>query len=326
MNKPKIVVLDGFILNPGDISWGEIESISDLTVYDRTDYNKVYEAAKDAWGILNSKVVIDKKLMQSLPNLKYIGMLATGYNVVDIEAAKELGITVTNVRGYGPQSVAQLVMAFVLSLSFRIVEHNNQVHNGDWIKCKDYSFSSYPLMEIENKTMGIFGFGDIGKEVAKMAEAMGMKVLVYSRSKKENIENASSIDELFERSDFLSLNAPLNKETENIVNIDLISKMKKTAFLINTSRGGVIVEKDLAYALNNDIIAGAALDVLSKEPPTEDNPLLTAKNCYITPHFAGNTLEARTRLMHKVYENIKAFLEGNPIIVLTKLYLLVIKY
>ncbi|MEI0799187.1 D-2-hydroxyacid dehydrogenase [Brachyspira intermedia] len=318
MNKPKIVVLDGFILNPGDISWGEIESISDLTVYDRTDYNKVYEAAKDAWGILNSKVVIDKKLMQSLPNLKYIGMLATGYNVVDIEAAKELGITVTNVRGYGPQSVAQLVMAFVLSLSFRIVEHNNQVHNGDWIKCKDYSFSSYPLMEIENKTMGIFGFGDIGKEVAKMAEAMGMKVLVYSRSKKENVENASSIDELFERSDFLSLNVPLNKDTENIVNMDLLSKMKKTAFLINTSRGGVIVEKDLAYALNNDIIAGAALDVLSKEPPTEDNPLLTAKNCYITPHFAGNTLEARTRLMHKVYENIKAFLEGNPINVLTK--------
>lgn len=318
MNKPKIVVLDGFILNPGDISWEEIESISDLTVYDRTDYNKVYEAAKDAWGILNSKVVIDRKLMESLPNLKYIGMLATGYNVVDIEAAKELGITVTNVRGYGPQSVAQLVMAFVLSLSFRIVEHNNQVHNGDWIKCKDYSFSSYPLMEIENKTIGIFGFGDIGKEVAKMAEAMGMKVLVYSRSKKENFENASSIDELFERSDFLSLNAPLNKETENIVNIDLLSKMKKTAFLINTSRGGVIVEKDLAYALNNDIIAGAALDVLSKEPPTEDNPLLTAKNCYITPHFAGNTLEARTRLMHKVYENIKAFLEGNPINVLTK--------
>ncbi|WP_416487436.1 D-2-hydroxyacid dehydrogenase [Brachyspira hyodysenteriae] len=318
MNKPKIVVLDGFILNPGDISWEEIESISDLTVYDRTDYNKVYEVAKDAWGILNSKVVIDRKLMESLPNLKYIGMLATGYNVVDIEAAKELGITVTNVRGYGPQSVAQLVMAFVLSLSFRIVEHNNQVHNGDWIKCKDYSFSSYPLMEIENKTMGIFGFGDIGKEVAKMSEAMGMKVLVYSRSKKENVENASSIDELFERADFLSLNAPLNKETENIVNIDLLSKMKKTAFLINTSRGGVVVEKDLAYALNNDIIAGAALDVLSKEPPTEDNPLLTAKNCYITPHFAGNTLEARTRLMHKVYENIKAFLEGNPINVLTK--------
>ena len=209
-------------------------------------------------------------------------------------------------------------MAFVLSLSFRIVEHNNQVHNGDWIKCKDYSFSSYPLMEIENKTMGIFGFGDIGNEVAKMAKAMGMKVLVYSISKKENVENASSIDELFERSDFLSLNAPLNKETENIVNMDLLSKMKKTAFLINTSRGGVIVEKDLAYALNNDIIAGAALDVLSKEPPTEDNPLLTAKNCYITPHFAGNTLEARTRLMHKVYENIKAFLEGNPINVLTK--------
>ena len=318
MNKPKIVVLDGFILNPGDISWAEIESISDLTVYDRTDYDEVYEAAKDAWGILNSKVVIDRKLMQSLPNLKYIGMLATGYNVVDIEAAKELGITVTNVRGYGPQSVAQLVMAFVLSLSFRIVEHNNQVHNGDWIKCKDYSFSSYPLMEIENKTMGIFGFGDIGKEVAKMAEAMGMKVLVYSRSKKENVENASSIYELFERSDFLSLNAPLNKDTENIVNMDLLSKMKKTAFLINTSRGGVIVEKDLAYALNNDIIAGAALDVLSKEPPTEDNPLLTAKNCYITPHFAGNTLEARTRLMYKVYENIKAFLEGNPINVLTK--------
>lgn len=317
MNKPKIVVLDGFILNPGDISWAEVESVADLKVYDRTDYDKVAEVAKDAWGILNSKVVIDRKLMESLPNLKYIGMLATGYNVVDIEAAKELGITVTNVRKYGPQSVAQLVMAFVLSFSFRVVEHNNQVHNGEWVKCKDYSFSSYPLMELQDKTMGIFGFGDIGNEVAKMALGMGMKVLIYSRSKKEGFENASSIDELFERSDFLSLNAPLNKETENIVNINLISKMKKTAFLINTSRGGVIVEKDLAYALNNDIIAGAGLDVLSKEPPSADNPLLTAKNCYITPHFAGNTLEARTSLMHKVYENIKAFLEGNPINVLT---------
>ncbi len=317
MNKPKIVVLDGFILNPGDISWAEVESVADLKVYDRTDYDKVAEVAKDAWGILNSKVVIDRKLMESLPNLKYIGMLATGYNVVDIEAAKELGITVTNVRKYGPQSVAQLVMAFVLSFSFRVVEHNNQVHNGEWVKCKDYSFSSYPLMELQDKTMGIFGFGDIGNEVAKMALGMGMKVLIYSRSKKEGFENASSIDELFERSDFLSLNAPLNKETENIVNINLLSKMKKTAFLINTSRSGVIVEKDLAYALNNDIIAGAGLDVLSKEPPSADNPLLTAKNCYITPHFAGNTLEARTRLMHKVYENIKAFLEGNPINVLT---------
>ena len=318
MNKPKIVVLDGFILNPGDISWGEIESISDLKVYDRVDYDNVKDVAYDAWGILNSKVKFDKKLMQSLPNLKYIGMLATGYNMIDIEAAKELGITVTNVRGYGPQSVAQLVMAFVLSLSFRVVEHNNQVHNGDWVKCKDYSFSSYPLIELENKTMGIFGFGDIGREVAKMAMGMGMKVLVYSRSKKEGFENASSLEELFERSDFLSLNAPLNKETENIVNKNLLSKMKKTAFLINTSRGGVIVEKDLADALNNGIIAGAGLDVLSKEPPTADNPLLTAKNCYITPHFAGNTFEARTRLMHKVYENIKSFLDGNPTNVLTK--------
>ncbi|WP_297278301.1 D-2-hydroxyacid dehydrogenase [uncultured Brachyspira sp.] len=318
MNKLKIVVLDGFILNPGDISWGEIESISDLKVYDRVDYDNVKDVAYDAWGILNSKVKFDKKLMQSLPNLKYIGMLATGYNMIDIEAAKELGITVTNVRGYGPQSVAQLVMAFVLSLSFRVVDHNNQVHNGDWVKCKDYSFSSYPLIELENKTMGIFGFGDIGREVAKMAIGMGMKVLVYSRSKKEGFENASSLEELFERSDFLSLNAPLNKETENIVNKNLLSKMKKTAFLINTSRGGVIVEKDLADALNNGVIAGAGLDVLSKEPPTADNPLLTAKNCYITPHFAGNTFEARTRLMHKVYENIKAFLDGNPTNVLTK--------
>lgn len=318
MNKPKITVLDGGILNPGDISWEEIESISDLTVYDRTDYDDVVNRAKDSWGILNSKIVFDRKLMQSLPNLKYIGMLATGYNSVDIEAAKELGIAVTNVRGYGPQSVAQLVMAFVLSLSFRIVEHNNQVHNGDWVRCKDYSFSSYPLMELEDKTMGIFGYGDIGREVAGMALGMGMKVLVYSRSKKENVENASSIEELFEKSDFLSLNTPLNKETENIVNKDLISRMKKTAFLINTSRGGVINEYDLAYALNNDLIAGAALDVLSKEPPSSDNPLLNAKNCYITPHFAGNTFEARKRLMHKVYENIKAFLEGNPINVLTK--------
>ena len=313
-----IVVLDGFTMNPGDLSWNELAELGSLKVYDRTSAGQVLERAKDAEAILTNKTVIDAASLRSLPKLKYVGVLATGYNMIDIEAAKELGITVTNVRGYGPQSVAQLVMAFVLSLSFRVVDHNNQVHNGDWVKCKDYSFSSYPLIELENKTMGIFGFGDIGREVAKMAIGMGMKVLVYSRSKKEGFENASSLEELFERSDFLSLNAPLNKETENIVNKNLLSKMKKTAFLINTSRGGVIVEKDLADALNNGVIAGAGLDVLSKEPPTADNPLLTAKNCYITPHFAGNTFEARTRLMHKVYENIKAFLDGNPTNVLTK--------
>lgn len=317
MLKHKLVVLDGYSLNPGDNPWSDIENICDLTVYERTFPDEVIYKSKKAWGILNSKVTINREIMKSLPNLKYIGMLATGYNMVDIKAAIELGITVTNVKAYGPQSVAQLVITFVLAFSFHIIEHDREVHEGEWTKCPDFSFTSFPLIELEGKTMGIFGFGDIGKQVSKMASCLGMKVLVYSKTKKEGVENAESLEDLFSRSDFISLNSPLNIDTANIVNKKLLSHMKKTAYLINTSRGGVIVEDDLAYALNNGLIAGAGIDVLSKEPPTKDNPLLKAKNCYITPHFAGSTYEARIRLMKMVYENIKSFLEGKPINVIT---------
>ncbi len=316
MEKLKVVVLDGYNLNPGDNPWTDVASICNLDVYDRSSESEIFERASDAWGILISKVVMTKEIMSKLPNLKYIGVLATGFNMIDIAAAKELGITVTNVRAYGPQSVAQLVMGFILSYSFRIPEHNKQVHDGDWVKSPDFSFYSHTLYELDNKTIGIFGYGDIGKQVAKMAKGFGMNVIVHSRSKKDGVENVS-LDELFSKSDFISLNCPLNTETQGVVNKALLSKMKKTAFLVNTSRGAVIVEEDLAYALNNDMIAGAGVDVLSVEPPKADNPLLTAKNCYITPHFAGGTIEARTRLMKMVYENLKAFLDNNPKNVLT---------
>ena len=316
MSKQKVVILDGYNLNPGDNPWTNIESICDITVYDRTSQNEIIERVGDAWGILLSKTLMTKETMQKLPNLKYIGILATGFNMIDILAAKELGITVTNVRGYGPQSVAQLAMAFILSFSFRIPEHNAAVHNGDWCKAPDFSFANYPLMELEGKTLGIFGFGDIGKETHKFASAFGMNVLVCSRTKKEGVTNVSK-EELFSKSDFISMSAPLNDDTKGIINKELLSKMKSTAFIINTSRGAVIVEEDLAHALNNNIIAGAAVDVLSIEPPSDSNPLLSAKNCYITPHFAGLTFEARVRLTRMVYENMKAFMGNKPINVLT---------
>jgi len=316
MSKQKVVILDGYNLNPGDNPWTDVESICDITVYDRTSQSEIIERVGGAWGILLSKALMTKETMQKLPNLKYIGILATGFNMIDISAAKELGITVTNVRGYGPQSVAQLVMAFILSFSFRIPEHNLSVHNGGWCNAPDFSFADYPLIELQGKTLGIFGFGDIGKETHKFASAFGMNVLVCSRTKKDGVTNVSK-EELFSKSDFISMSAPLNDDTKGVVNKELISKMKSTAFLINTSRGAVIVEEDLAHALNNGIIAGAALDVLSVEPPSENNPLLSAKNCYITPHFAGSTFEARVRLMKMVYENLKAFLDNKAINVLT---------
>ncbi len=316
MNKPKVVVLDGYNLNPGDNPWNDVQSICDLEVYDRSTREEALKRANDAWGILVSKVVIDKEMMLGMPNLKYIGILATGFNMIDIKSAKELGITVTNVRAYGPQSVAQLVMGFILSYSFRIPEHNKEVHEGKWVSCPDFSFYSHTLYELENKTMGIVGFGDIGRQVAKMSKGFGMNVIVCSKSKKEGVENVT-IEELFSKSDFISLNCPLNDETQGLVNKNLISKMKKSAFLVNTSRGAVVVEEDLAHALNNNLIAGAGLDVLSVEPPKADNPLLSAKNCYITPHFAGGTIEARTRLMRMVYENLNNFINNNPTNVLT---------
>lgn len=317
MSKYKVVVLDGYVLNSGDNPWTDIEKLCDLTVYDRTPTDKVLERAKDAWGILINKTIISKDVIESLPNLKYIGVLATGVNTVDINAAKERKIAVTNIRDYGSQSVAQLAMTFILAFSFRLVEHNDAVHQGLWTKSFDFSFRNYPIMELNKKVLGILGFGGIGKELAKMAESFGMNVIAFSRSKKDGVENVASIEELFSRSDFISLNCPLTEETKGIVNKNTISHIKKTAYIINTSRGQVVVESDVADALNNGEIAGYGTDVLSFEPPKEDNPLLTAKNCYITPHFAGLTLEARIRLMKKAAENLEAFLEDKPINVLT---------
>lgn len=309
----KIIVLDGYALNPGDLSWIELESIGEVVVYDRTPKDKILERAEGAEIILTNKTIISKEIMESLPKLKYIGVLATGYNVVDIEAAKARGIVVTNVPAYSTDSVAQLVIAYILEFCNHVQEHTNSVKNGDWSRSKDFCYFNYPLIELSGKTLGIIGYGTIGKKVASIASAFGMKVLISSRTVYEvNLPNTKFVDrkEVFKESDFISIHCPLTEETKGMINKENISLMKKSAFLINTSRGPVIVDEDLKEALNNEIIAGAAVDVLTVEPPASGNPLLEAKNCFITPHIAWATKEARGRLMNIAVENVRGFAAG----------------
>ena len=310
----KIVVLDGYTLNPGDLSWDGLKSLGDVTIYDRTPQDKIIERAMDCQIVITNKTPIPKQVIDALPNLKYIGVLATGYNVVDYDYAKTKNIPVTNIPAYGTNAVAQLVFALLLELCHRAGEHSRSVSSGKWTKSKDFRFWDYPLTELDGKTMGIIGFGKIGQRTAEIAAAFGMKVIVHSRSKKTDTANIiwKSLDEVFCESDVISLHCPLFPGTENIINLANLSKMKRTAFLINTSRGGLINEKDLARALNIGMIAGAGLDVLSTEPPPLDNPLLTAKNCIITPHLAWATLEARQRLLTVAVNNVKAYIDGNP--------------
>jgi glycerate dehydrogenase len=323
----KIVVLDGYTLNPGDLSWEGISQFGDLTVYDRTAYKPggedlVVERAREADAILLNKTLLNREMIGRLPKLKYVGVLATGYNIVDIEAARERDIVVTNVPTYGTTAVAQMTFALLLELCHHVGEHSRAVHNGEWVENPDWSFWKYPLVELAGKTMGIIGYGRIGSEVGKIAKAFGMEVLAMASSPKPELETESlrfaPLDEILEKSDVISLHVPLFDSTKGMINKESIDKMKRNVMIINTSRGPLIVEEDLAEALNTGRIAGAALDVVSSEPIDPDNPLLKADNCILTPHIAWAPKESRKRLMDVAVKNLKEFLDGNPINVVNK--------
>ena len=315
----KIVILDGYTLNPGDLSWEKLKDIGELTVHDRTEYDndKIIEAIDKAEIIFTNKTPLPKEVLKKAQALKYIGVLATGFNVVDVVAAKELGIAVTNVPSYGTTAVAQMTMALLLEMCHHVGEHNRAVKRGAWSKSKDFCFWNYPLIELDGKTMGIVGFGRIGRATAKLAQAFGMNIMTAGSSMKPELETSTckqvDMDELLGNSDVISLHCPLTPETEGIINASNISKMKDGAMIINTSRGQLIVEKDLKEALNSGKIAGAALDVVSKEPIDKDNELLKAENCIITPHIAWAPKESRSRLLNTALENLEAFLKGKPI-------------
>jgi glycerate dehydrogenase len=311
----KIVVLDGYTLNPGDLSWAGLESFGELTAYDRTKPEEVLERIAGCEIVFTNKTPLTGKTIRALKETRYIGVLATGYNVVDIEAAKESGITVTNVPTYGTNAVAQMVFAHLLEVCHHVWRHNELVKKGEWIKRGDFCFWDYPLIELAGKTMGIIGYGRIGRTVSKIARAFGMHVLVVDPDPDYDQADIQFVDfnRLFMDSDIISLHCPLTDYTEGIINNENISRMKDGVILINTSRGQLVVEQDLARALNNGKIAAAGLDVLSSEPPSGDNPLLSAKNCILTPHIAWAPKESRERLMDIAVENLKSFLEGKPV-------------
>ena len=313
----KIVVLDGYTLNPGDLSWKSLQQLGDVIIYDRTPGDKLLERSKDAEVLLTNKAPLEGIILEQLPSLKYIGVTATGYNIVHTETAKRKGITVTNVPGYGTESVAQLTFALLLELCHHVQHHSDAVRAGKWSHSPDFSFWDFPLIELAGKTMGIIGFGNIGQKVADIATAFGMNIIATSRTHSDQSKRSNfqwvEISVLLKDSDVVSLHCPLTPETKALINKESISKMKRSAFLLNTSRGQIIIDQDLAEALNNDVIAGAGIDVLSVEPPSENNPLLKAKNCIITPHIAWATKEARERLMNTAVKNLEEFIAGKPV-------------
>jgi glycerate dehydrogenase len=313
----KMVVLDGQTLNPGDISWAEVEALGDLKVYARTPYEEaeILKRIGDAEVVMTNKTPISKATIEKAPNLKFVSVLATGFNVVDIESAKQHGVVVSNVPTYGTNSTAQFAIGLLLEVCHHIGEHNRAVHEGRWETSEDYCFWDYPLIELDGKTMGIIGFGRIGQTVGRIAKAFGMTVIANSRSisdETKDIAEAVSLDELFARADVISLHCPLTPETQNLINKDTIAKMKDGVILINNSRGPVLNEQDVADALNSGKISYAAVDVVSVEPILPDNPLLKAKNCIITPHISWAPIESRKRLMHTTAENIEAYQKGKP--------------
>lgn len=312
----KIVVLDGYAANPGDFNWEELEKLGDCTIYERTAEQKILERAKGAEIILTNKTPITAEIIDKLPTLKYIGVIATGYNIVDIEAAREKGIVVTNIPAYSTNSVAQLTFAHLLNISQRVQTHSDEVRKGRWSSNKDFTFWDTPLIEIYGKKIGIIGLGNTGMATARIALGFGLKVYAYTSKKQENLPDGIQkieLENLFKECDIISLHCPLNEETKEIINKNTLALMKPNAILLNTARGGLVNEKDLAEALNNEQIYAAGVDVLLQEPPLADNPLLSAKNCFITPHFAWASFSARERLMNILLENIKAYIEGNPI-------------
>lgn len=307
----KIVVLDGHTLNPDDLNWKGFEEQGEVTVYPRTPEDQVIERSKDSEVVLVNKVKLLRSEIENLPKLKYVGLCATGYDNVDLQFARERGITVTNIPAYGTASVAQHTFALLLELTNRVGIHNKSVRELEWVRSEDFSYFKAPLIELQDKVMGILGYGAIGKEVAKIASAFGMRVIVHSHHAK-NCEPGElvSLDELLTECDVLSIHGALNERTKGMINQSAITKMKASALIINTSRGAIINDHDLAEALNTGRIAGVGLDVLSKEPPPADNPLLTAKNCVITPHISWVSKESRQRLMDIAVENLRSFLRG----------------
>ncbi|BCS99037.1 glycerate dehydrogenase [Desulfoluna limicola] len=311
----KSVVLDGYTLSPGDISWEEVEAFGETLIYDRTGSCDTVARAKGAEVVFTNKTEVGRAEIDALlPELKYIGVLATGYNVVDVAYAHEKGVVVTNVPGYGYDAVAQMVFALILELTNRVAHHDATVKAGKWAECEDFCYWDYPQVGLSGLTLGIFGYGGIGKGVANLARAFGMTVLVHTRTMSEGGDGVTFCDRerLIAESDVITLHCPLTEATHKMVDEAWLASMKETGYLINTSRGAVIDETALASALNTGQIAGAGLDVLDVEPPSPDNPLLAAKNCYITPHIAWATRNARARLMDIAVDNLQQFLAGTP--------------
>lgn len=311
----EIVILDGYALNPGDLSWNGLEKLGNCRLYERTKPSEIYERVKNAQVVITNKAVMDASLMDRLSELRYIGVTATGYNVVDVQAATAKGVVVTNIPAYSTDSVAQLVFAHLLNIVNRVELHAASVRAGEWANNPDFAYWKSPQVELAGKTLGIIGFGRIGRKVAMIGHALGMKVIFNNRSQVADAPSGMqqvSLKEAFAQSDVVSINCPLTPQNSEFVNSDLLKMMKPSAILINTGRGGLINEQDLASALNNGTIAAAGLDVLSVEPPLHDNPLLTAQNCFISPHMAWATNEARQRLMDITVENLRSFMAGTP--------------
>lgn len=315
----KIVVLDGYTENPGDLSWEKLEELGELTVYDRTslvDEEEIIERIGDAEIVFTNKTPISKHVMKSCPGIRFISLLATGYNVVDYQYAAEKGIPVTNIPTYGTASVGQFAIALLLEVCHHIGEHSRTVHEGKWENCKDWCYWDYPLIELEGKTMGIIGFGRIGQTTGKIAKAMGMRILANDNFPNESGKEIAEYvdrDTLFAKSDVIALHCPLFPDTEGIINKSNIAKMKDGVILINNSRGPLVVEEDLADALRSGKVAAAGLDVVSTEPIKGNNPLLKAPNCIITPHISWAPKESRQRIMDCAAENLKGYLDGHPI-------------
>jgi len=308
-----LVILDGYTANPGDLSWQALEALASCRIFDRTRFEDVVARTAEAEIVLTNKTVLDGETIASLPKLRYIGVLATGTNVVDVGMAREKGIAVANVPAYGTRSVAQMAFALLLELTQNVGHHAETVRTGRWAQSADFCYWDRPLIELDGLTLGIIGFGEIGQATARLGAAFGMKILASHRPRHEPTDirvEYVGLETLLDRSDVVSLHCPLTPETREIINAQRLRLMKPTAFLLNASRGPLINERDLADALNSGTLAGAGLDVLEKEPPRPDNPLFTANNCFITPHIAWATRAARERLIHEASENVRAFLEG----------------
>ncbi|MGE4282384.1 MAG: D-2-hydroxyacid dehydrogenase [Clostridia bacterium] len=318
----KIVVLDGYTLNPGDLTWERLEKLGEVKVYDRTPTDKILERIGDAEAIFTNKTPITKETLDKAPNIKWIGVLATGYNVVDVNAAKEKGVLVTNIPTYGTTAVGQMAFALLLEVCHHVWAHSEAVRKGDWTNNADWCFWNYPLIELAGKTIGVIGYGRIGQTTGKIAQAFGMKVLAFDEYQNKDLESETmkyvSLDELLANSDVISLHCPLFPSTEGIINKNTIAKMKDGVIILNNSRGPLVVDQDLADELNSGTVYAAGLDVVSTEPIKMDNPLVTAKNCIITPHISWAPKESRERLMNIAVENLEEFIKGTPINVVNK--------